>query len=141
LSSYIIDFVRASDIFAISSKDERFLVSQISVGKRHLAVNFHIDFGNDVDASLLHRLAYQFAELRLNVLYQVLAVDVLKVKDQREKIQSLYDAGCGPEEARQSLEGDATTLVLRYGHNHWEGALLRALADHYGYYTLGYLLG
>ncbi|HEY0131028.1 MAG TPA: hypothetical protein VGB57_06440 [Allosphingosinicella sp.] len=115
---------------------ERFLVAQVAVGARHIATNFAIDFSATLDANVFQRLAYQFSILRLGSRYQLAAVDL--IYEQAMKLKNMELDGCGVEDRRRSLEGDARTEANGYGESYWKASLLAALAANVVFYTDGF---
>lgn len=104
---------------------EPYLIAQVSVGARHIATNFMIDFSAALDAEVLQRLAYQTEVLQLVRRYQIEAIDV--IYDQAVKLQGMTDGGCTTEDRRRSIAGDADAEAI-FGRSYWKTALLDALA-------------
>lgn len=116
--------------------DCRFLVTQVAVGRRHIATNFALDFSADLDAGVLQRLAYQFSVLRLGQRYQLEAVDL--IHNQASKLKQMEDNGCDQTDLVQSLLGDERSEIRSFGINYWRSALLGALAKNEEFYKGGY---
>jgi hypothetical protein len=104
---------------------EPFLIAQVSVGARHIATNFTIDFSAALDAEVLQRLAYQTDVLRLVQRYQLEAIDV--IYDQAVKLKGMMEGGCSVEDRRRSIAGDAAAEAI-FGRSYWKTALLEALS-------------
>ena len=116
--------------------DVPFLLAQVAVGTRHTATNFTIDFAAPIDAGVSQRIAYQFSILKLLARYQLAAIDV--IAEQAAKLAEMERDGCATDALTRSIQGDAATEAVNFGHNYWKAALLFALASNVQFCEGGY---
>jgi 5-methylcytosine-specific restriction endonuclease McrA len=107
--------------------EDRFMVAQVAVGKRHIATNFVIDYSADLDAGVLQRLTYQFSVLRLASRYQLESINV--IYEQAEKLDALAVNGVELDGRKNSILGDAADEEKYFGASFWRAALLTALGN------------